>query len=168
MMTVWAVLAILGMALSLALHILGLPANWVLLAIAAGYKLVFPATPVGWSFFGLLAAIAAAGELIELAAQFWGCKRFGGTTRGNWGAFLGAVIGAITGAPFLFGLGALIGALAGGFLGSLLVELAQGRPRPEALRAACGAFWGRVFGLAVKVSLGIVMLFLTVPRIWPE
>lgn len=40
---------------------------------------------------------------------------------------MGAILGAILGAPFLLGVGAVLGAVLGAFLGSLILELFSGR-----------------------------------------
>jgi outer membrane lipoprotein SlyB len=86
--------------------------------------------------------------------------------RGNLGGIVGAIAGAIFGASFLFGLGALIGALGGAWLGCLVAEM-PGRTRPEALRAAKGAFVGKALGFTVKTAIGASMVILSIPRIWP-
>ncbi len=167
MITALAVLIILLMFSSLALHIFGLPANWILLAFVIGWKLLFPAT-MSWNFISILALIALIGEILEFAAQYFGGKKYGATGRGSLGAFVGAIAGAILGAPFLFGLGALPGALLGSFGGCLVLELTHGRTFAEAQHSAWGAFWGKAFGLAIKISLGVWMFTLSIPKIWPS
>lgn len=167
MITALAVLIIFLMLSSLTLHIFGLPANWILLAFVIVWKIFFPVT-MSWNFISILALIALAGEILEFAAQYFGGKKYGATGRGNLGAFIGAIVGAILGAPFLFGLGALPGALLGSFGGCLILELTHGRTFAEAQHSAWGAFWGKAFGLAIKISLGVWMFTLSIPKIWPS
>lgn len=166
MITALAVLVILLMLGSLALHIFGLPGNWLILALATGWKLYQPEA-MTWNFVIILGAIATVGEILEFVTQYFGGKKYGATGRGNIGAFIGAIGGAILGAPFFFGLGALPGALLGSFGGCLVLELTHGRSLEEAKHSACGAFWGKAFGMAIKLSLGVWMFAMSIPRIWP-
>ncbi|WP_320008195.1 DUF456 domain-containing protein [Maridesulfovibrio sp.] len=167
MVTALAILVILLMLCSLALHIFGLPANWLILALAACWKFYQPVA-ITWNFIIILGMIALAGEVFEFMAQYLGCKKYGATGRGNIGAFIGAIAGAILGAPFFFGLGALPGALLGSFGGCFALELTHGRSFAEARYSAWGAFWGKAFGMAMKISLGVWMFVMSVPKIWPS
>ena len=166
MITALAVLVILLMLCSLALHVFGLPANWLVLALVAGWKFYQPET-MTWNFIIILGVIAVVGEILEFVAQYFGGKKYGATGRGNIGAFIGAIGGAILGAPFFFGLGALPGALLGSFGGCLVLELTHGRSFEEAKHSAYGAFWGKAFGMALKISLGVWMFVMSIPKIWP-
>ena len=166
MITALAVLVILLMLCSLALHIFGLPANWLILALAASWKFYQPQA-ITWNFIIFLGVIALVGEILEFVAQYFGGKKYGATGRGNIGAFIGAIAGAILGAPFFFGLGALPGALLGSFGGCFALELTHGRSFDEAKHSACGAFWGKAFGMAMKISLGVWMFAMSIPKIWP-
>lgn len=123
--------------------------------------------PAGWFFFASLLLLAIIAELIEFFSQIWGSKKFGGTNKGSWGAFAGAFAGAIVGAPFFLGIGAILGAVAGAFLGSLVVELLNQRSWTEALQASHGAMWGKVFGIIAKAGLGMLMITLSIPKVWP-
>jgi uncharacterized protein YqgC (DUF456 family) len=162
-----ALLFILLLLLILGLNILGLPGNWGVIALVGVWRWTHPAMDAGWWFFILLLGLALAGELVEFFSQIWGGKRYGGTRSGNWGAFFGSIIGAVILAPFLLGLGALIGAIAGAYAGSLALELLSGRSMSQAMRAASGAMYGRVLGTVVKLGLGVAILAMAVPRIWP-
>lgn len=166
MITALAVLVIALMLLSLGLHVFGLPGNWALLAFVLIWKLFQPAA-MTWNFVILLTVLALIGEIIEFAAQYFGGKKFGASGRGNFGAFIGAIAGAMLGAPFMFGLGALPGALLGAFGGCLILELSHGRCFEEAKKSAWGAFWGKAFGMTVKVSLGVWMFAISIPKVWP-
>ena len=164
---VWAVL-VLGLMLGTQfLHVFTLPANWLLLILALVWKLAVPDGGLDWTFIGVLAGMALLGEIIEFASQAWSAKKFGASAKGNLGGLIGAVLGAIFGAPLLLGLGALLGALLGAFAGCYLFEKAHGRGELESRRAAWGAFWGKMFGICVKIGLGGVMFFECTTRIWP-
>lgn len=167
MAEVWAGLFIFLLAAVQFLHVLGLPANWLLLGLVAVWKWLHPAMDAGWWFFGLLAGLALAGEVVEQAVQVIGGKRYGSSGKGLIGAFIGGFVGAIMGAPVLFGLGAIPGALLGAYAGGLIFELMHERPLAEAHRSAMGNMYGRILGSVLKLALGITMLVLSAPRIWP-
>ncbi len=166
MIEVLAGLFILVLLLCVGLNFFNIPGNWINIFFLALWNWIFD-FPGGWLFFLGLIALAGLAELIEFVSQLWGSKKYGGSKSGGWGAFIGALAGAILGTPFLFGLGAVLGAVAGAFLGSLIMEIIKGRSWSEALFASKGAMWGRVFGFVAKIGLGMVILSLSVPRVWP-
>lgn len=155
------------LCLLLLTHLIGLPANWLILAALGLWWWAHPEVSVGWSFIGLLFALCVLGEILEFAFQLWGGARFGGSRRGAWGAVIGAVVGGLLGAPLFFGLGAVPGSLLGAFGGSLLAELGQGHDLAIAYRAAWGAMWNKVFGMVAKIGLGTAMIFLSFSHVWP-
>ena len=152
---------------ALGLHVFSLPANWVVLGLAALWGYTHPGLNLSWVFYLVLGLLALAGEGLELAFQYFGGKKYGASGKGNLGAFIGALVGAIFCAPFFFGLGALVGALAGAYVGCYIFERMHGRPSHEAWHAAKGAMLGRVLGLVVKIGLGAAMFALTVRAVWP-
>ncbi|MEF2146084.1 MAG: DUF456 domain-containing protein [Desulfovibrionaceae bacterium] len=163
----WATLFLLLLFTAQALNIFSLPGNWLLTLFVGVWTYLRPESNMGWVFVGVLAAIALFGEAVEWIAQSWGARKYGASGRGNFGSILGAIIGAILGAPFLLGVGALLGALLGAYVGCFIFELSKGRPAVEANRASMGAFFGKSLGMTVKLSLGLTMFLLCVPRIWP-
>lgn len=167
MESVWAGAYIALLFLVQALNILSLPANWIVLILVGIWKFTHPALGIGWGFVTILAGFAVVGEVLEFVGQAYGAKKFGASKKGNLGGIIGAILGAILGAPILFGLGALFGALAGAFAGCLLFELLHDRTWAEAVHASWGAFYGKAFGMAVKMGLGMAMVFLSIPKIWP-
>lgn len=157
------------LVLALFLNVLSLPGNWLALIFIALWKWLFGADiPLTWTFFLILAAIVLVAEVLEFVIQAYGSKKYGGTKKGNWGGIIGSIIGSIVGAPFFFGLGAIPGALIGAYAGCYLLETGQGRTGDAASRAAWGAMWGKFFGMGLKFALGIAMVAVAVPRLWPE
>lgn len=161
-----AVMLVAFMGLVLFLHVFSLPANWIALALVAGWITMHPGGSVTWAFFGVLAGLAVGGEVLEFIIQYYGAKAFGSTGKGNVGGMVGAVVGAILGAPLLLGIGAVFGALVGAFAGCLILELGQGRGAGQAWVAAWGAMFGKFFGMAVKFGVGVAMIALVVSRLW--
>ena len=154
------------MALSLFLIFLGLPGTWSILGIAIAWAILAPVPSFSWAFLLFLICLAVVGEVAEFTATYFGARKYGGSGKGSVGGMIGAVIGGILCAPFLFGFGALFGALAGGFTGCFLVEKFAGAETSAATDAALGATLGRFGGFAVKLGIGIGMIWLIVPRLW--
>lgn len=164
--TFLAILCILLMVLSMALHLFGLPANWLALAFAAAWFFFVTGNALTWNVFAILVTLAVAGEVLEaIMAHIWG-KKYGASGKATIGGMIGAFIGAILGAPILFGIGALFGALAGAFLGSLAVELFRGTPNKESVTAAWGTMLGRFGGTILKTAIGFAMIVIAIPGIW--
>jgi len=167
MAEIWAALFIFLLLLVMLLHVFTLPANWIVLGLILIWKMLHPEM-MTWGVFFLLVAMSGLAEIIEFLSGAYGARKYGATGKGNWGGILGAIAGAIFGAPFFLGLGAIVGSVAGAFIGCLMVEMAGKRAFAEARRAAWGAMWGRFFGLVAKVGIGVAMLAVAAPRIWPS
>lgn len=151
----------------LVLHVFGLPGNWLLLGLVGLWDFFQAGPHFGLAFYAVLVGLAAVGEVVEFGAQILGARRYGATARGNVGGFAGALVGALLGAPFFWGVGALLGAVAGAFFGCYSFERLHGRDSAAALRAAKGALLGKVFGLAAKTACGVVMWVAAARAIWP-
>ena len=151
------------------LNIFGLPANWIILGLVALWKLVFPwqGQLDAWFWAGMV-AFALLGEALELGVQVVKARHYGSSSSGTFAGMLGAFLGAILLAPLFWGLGALLGALIGAWLGCYIMEVAKGRPTPEAMNAAMGAMMGRFLGTVCKCGTGAAMIALTAHHIWPE
>lgn len=162
-----AVLCILLMGLCLLTLFVGLPGTWGIIGIVALWALLGDSAPFTWSFFALVIGLGILGELIEFAAQYYGAKKYGGTAKGSLGGMVGALVGGIFFAPFLFGVGALLGALGGGYAGCYITENLRGMPSKEAHQAALGCTIGRFSGFIVKLGVGIAIIWLSIPKMWP-
>ncbi|BDQ33141.1 DUF456 domain-containing protein [Pseudodesulfovibrio portus] len=162
---VWAILTILGLLFSQVLQLFSMPANWVAIGLVSLWKYLYPES-MTWNFIIILAVIAAVAEGLEFFLQARYAGKYGASTRGNVGGIIGAIAGAVFGASFLLGVGAIIGALGGAYLGCLIAEM-PGRSRPEAFRAAKGAFVGKALGFTVKTAIGACIVVVSIPRVWP-
>lgn len=164
----FVILLIALMFAALLSQIISMPGNWIILLLLGLWKWLGPDTPeLTGQVFLVLVLMAAAGEGLEWGAQLWSGKRYGSSGFGNVGGILGAIVGALLGMPILFGLGALLGAMAGAYIGCLAVELLRGRPGAEARQAALGVFWGKLFGLCIKLGIGASIIWIGVSHVWP-
>lgn len=155
-MNPWGLVGVAVMIGSLFLTPLGLPGNWVMIAVLA----------VG-AFFGevgvmvLVAtlAIALVGELIE----FWIVKRYnlryGGSNKAFWGALAGGLIGTFVGIPVPV-IGSIIAGIIGSFVGAVLVTVAEARTLGDATRVGWGVTLGRVWSAVAKTAAGVTILAL--------
>ena len=157
------------MGLVLLLNFFSLPANWVLIALAAAWKYMHTAAhQMSFGFFALLVGLALLGELLEFGLLALKAKKYGSSNSGLFAGLVGAILGAIMCAPFLFGLGALLGALAGAWLGCYLMELLRGGGHTQAVQAAMGAFVGRFLGTVCKCGIGVIIMTCIARAIWPD
>ena len=160
---------ILLMGFVLLLNFFSLPANWVLIALAAAWKyLSGSASHMDLSFFALLVGLGILGEGLEFGLQAVKAKKYGSSNSGLFAGLVGAIIGAIMGASFLFGLGALLGALAGAWIGCYLMELLRGSGHEKAVQAAMGALLGRFLGTVCKCGIGAIILTCIARAVWPD
>ena len=130
----------------------GLPGNWLLVVCGLGAV----GLGLGWPAFGLLLAAAAFAEYVEFCTTLKYAKKSGAGTSGLWGAFLGAVAGAIAGTPIFPLIGTLLGAAVGAFAGAAIFEMIFGdRPTAEGLKVGKGAFFGALIGRVLKIGVGV-------------
>lgn len=149
-------------------NLIGLPGNWLIVggaALLAWLGVTEAGAGISWGLVIGLVAIAAAGELAEVAAGAMGAAKQGASRRAMAlaavGAMVGGVAGAIVGAPVpVIGslLAALGGSAAGSFGGAYLGQKWSKRSERESLAAGKGAFIGRLWGAAGKMLAGLVML----------
>jgi len=142
--------------------IFGLPGNFVILGASILYGWYGGFHEITVKIIIILIVLALAGELIEFLMGVLGSKKYESSNRAIAGSIIFGIIGAILGAPFFFGIGAVAGAFAGAFAGTIIVELLQGKNMDEALRSGWGAFIGRVAGTISKGAVGIAMIAVTV------
>ncbi len=152
------------------INILGMPGNWLLVAMSAGlYWLAAPekAVHIGLMPLSLVVAVTILGELLEFAASALGANRLGASKRATMLAVAGSVVGAIAG--LLAGsiipipiVGQLIGSLllggAGAALGAVSGERWAGKSWDDSFQVGHAAFWGRLLGTVGKAVCGTVAL----------
>jgi hypothetical protein len=170
-----SILAALVMACVLAvgwfIQLIGLPGNWLIVAAAAGYATLLEPdalTAIGWNTVIALAALAVAGEVVELSASAMGVAKVGGSRRGAVLAIVGSMAGSMVG--FVVGLpipivGSLAAAVlfggAGALVGAILGESWKGRDFDASLEVGKAAFIGRVLGTVAKMIVSTIMVVVT-------
>ena len=167
MIYILAILCILLVGFAIALNILSLPGNWLAIVLLALWAWLAPDANIGLSYFLCIVLLAAFAEALEFYLQLRGAKKHGSSSFGSIAGLIGAFAGAILGAAFLFGLGALPGALLGAYVGALLAELLSGRTFTEARRSAWGAMTGKFSGIILKITVGLTILVTGAVRVWP-
>ena len=100
----------------------------------------------------LLAGLSLA---LDYLTTVLGARYYGASSRGVWGALIGAVVGVVFFPPFGFLLGAVVGAIA--------AELASGRALAEAGRAGLGTLIGTLGGVVVKGLLIAAIALMCLP-----
>lgn len=141
--------------------LIGFPGTLIILGVAVLYGWATDFAAVQWRTIGWLTMLAAGGEVIEFLASGAGVAGAAGgrpSRRVLLSALAGSFIGGLAGAPFLFGVGALLGALAGAFVGAALAVTLQGGTYRRALSTGVAALRGRLLGFAVKTALAVVMV----------
>ena len=156
-MTVLGIVLLISLSLvGLAMVPLGLPGLWVMVVGVLAYGWLTGFRSVGVATIAIVLGLAFLGEIIENWIGFRYTKRYGGSTRSGWGAFIGGLVGAGVGVPIAI-IGSVIGAFLGSFIGAALFEYTYSRHAGGATRAGWGAVLGRAAGAAIKIALGLVI-----------
>lgn len=172
MVYVWLTLFIVCVILFWAINLIGLPGNWMIIAIAVLWIFVGPEHyQFHWGILVILLLLAIVGELIEFLTSVLGTKKLGGSNRGATlsvvGSIIGGMAGAVFGIPFPIPLvGMLIGSIlfagVGAWIGATLGERWVGKPMKESVKIGGAAFLGRLVGTAGKLLVGSTMMVLTI------
>jgi len=174
----WLIYISLGFVLifGLFLNLIGLPGLWLMLAAHAVYAWSTWPRFAGWESLVALLGLALLAELAEFLAGAAGSKSAGGTLRSAGGAIGGGIVGAIAGQIFIPIpiVGAVAGACIGSFAGAAALESTHVNADVEtttmhwdrARRVGWGAFKGRLAGILIKSSIGIVMLVVSLWTAW--
>jgi len=148
-----------------------LPGNWLIVGFAALSAYFLPENEqglgFGWAFVAVLGGLALLGEFVEFFGSASKAKQYGASRRSMvlsiLGAMLLATIGGVVGAPIgLIGgvVLMLVGGAVGAFGGTYLGETWKGRPREERMAVSRAALFGRLFGTAGKLIIGMAMVCL--------
>ncbi len=122
-----------------------------LIFIAAGiYAWYTGFAAVGWGTLSVLLVLMLLSQLVDYAASMMGAKRYGASTWGITGAFIGGIVGMF--------VGGIIGILIGPFLGAFVFEMAKGRGMNQSLKIGFGTFIGFIGGAIGKFIIALTMV----------
>ena len=114
------------------------------------------------NFFVVLCALTLVAETADNWLMVLGAKKYGASHGAIWLSFVGGILGGLLVGPFLAAvlgfLGPFLGAFVGAFLAVLVYEYYRNRQIRQALRAAWGAFLGRMAGILLKMMIGVGMV----------
>lgn len=163
----WYLILTVALLAGLAVNVFGLPGLWLMVGFTILYGWI-----TGWSYVGLwtiatLVAIGIVAEIVEFIAAGAGAKKAGGSRRAAWGALVGGMVGAIFLSVPIFGIGTIIGACLGAAIGALAMEYTVHGRTGQSLRVGAGAAWGKLLGLASKLTFGILMLLVAMVAALP-
>jgi len=168
----WIALLIAALLTGWALTLLGMPGNWLMVAVAAIYAYFGPEggrADLGTPMVLSLLAMATAGEWLEFLAGALGAAKGGGSRRGIVLAVAGSIafglVGLFVGLPVpVVGpvLGAVLFAALGALVGAMIGERWRGRDWPTSWRVGRGAFIGRLLGTAAKLGVATAMVVFTI------
>lgn len=167
MIYVWITLFIILILVFWLLNLIGLPGNWMIVAIAILWAIFGPLDyRFHWAVPVVLVVLALLGELIEFLASVLGTKKLGGSTRGATLSVIGSMIGGLVGAVFgipvpipLVGMliGSILFAAIGAWVGATIGEKWVGKPTKQSLKIGGAAFVGRLLGTIGKLVMGSTM-----------
>ncbi len=170
-----AIAVVLVCLIAWAINWIGLPGNWLSVAILTVYAWLGPQEgrlAIGYLAVSAAFLLALIGELIEFAAGAYGAQRAGASRRSTLFAMIGSVIGAISGAVIgvpVPVIGSILAAILFGGLGAaagaIYGEWTDGRPWRESWTIGQAAFWGRTFGVFGKVGAGLVIVGILVAAV---
>ena len=148
--------------------LLGLPGNWLMVAVAAVYAYFVPGD-FGWRTIVALLVLAILGEIVELMAGAMGVAKAGGSRHDALlalvGSIVGGMLGVFVGLPIPL-VGSLVAAVLfaglGAMAGAILGETWAGQRPRQTWQIAQRAFWGRLAGTLGKILFGAVMLAVVV------
>lgn len=125
----WFILLVVLNACFVFLTFFAIPGNWLIVIATCLFAWMFRDLQfISVYTLGIIVALAAIGEIVELFSGAGGAKRAGASFYGAAGALAGMLLGALTGTflipvPFL---GTVIGSCCGAALGCVLMELIIG------------------------------------------
>ncbi|MEP6776904.1 MAG: DUF456 family protein [Chthoniobacterales bacterium] len=147
----WWAVAIVMMAIGLIGTVLPIvPGTTIILAGAVVHRIMLGAErSVGWGTIAALISLTLVSYLVEMAAGYFGARRFGATKWGTLGAVVGGLVGLFFALPGLI-IGPIVGAVAG--------ELIAGKRLVKAGKAGWGTLLGSVAGMIAKLAIGLAMI----------
>lgn len=145
-----------------------LPGNWMIVLFSGLFAWLVQTDAghgMSWWIVGLLAALAAGGELVEMLASSAGAAKLGASRRALVlslvGSIAGSIVGVFVGLPVPIvgsAIAVVVFGAGGAFAGAVVGEKWKGSLTQDSVAIGNAAFWGRILGTVGKVAIGISML----------
>ncbi len=167
MVILWAILFIVAILIAWCTNLVGLPGNWLMLAIAVVYWILKPvgeAASLSVTALVIMGAMAGVGELLELSMSSARVAKAGGAKSAGYaivGSIIGGIFGLGVGIPVpVFGsiVGSLLFGSLGAMAGAVYGEISSGETFSQAFRIGQAAFVGRALGTLAKLLLGLLIV----------
>ena len=146
-----AVAAILVMLVGLAGTVLPIiPGIPVIFLAMLGYDWTTDFQILGPYFLGTMLFLVILSWGAEYLSGMIGAQKYGASTWGKVGVFIGGIAGLVFGGP----IGIILGSLAG----VLIAELLVGKNLSEAISSSWGAFIGILAGSVARLAIAAIMI----------
>ncbi|CAN5617663.1 hypothetical protein BH10PLA1_BH10PLA1_17640 [soil metagenome] len=165
MVWIYYILLLLVQIAGLVVALFQLPGLWLMLAGVGIYAWVTAAHGyVSVSSLIVLFMLTLLAEVVEFVAGGAGAKKAGASKLGMVAAMVGDIVGAIAGTPLIPipVIGTIVGACVGSFIGAMAIEWIKERDVSHSVRVGYGAAKGRFLGMAGKLTIGVVILVVTI------
>lgn len=159
------VVLILAFVVGLVLIPFGLPGLWLMVVALVGYAALGRFEQVGWPTLAAVVVLGVVAEAAEAWLGFRFAKKYGGSNRAGWGAFLGGLVGAVIGTPVPV-IGNIVGAFVGAFVGAVVLQHSPGTEIKETLGAGWGAVLGKASGAAIKIAIAFAIAVIGLYAAW--
>jgi uncharacterized protein YqgC (DUF456 family) len=159
------VILILAFVVGLVLIPLGLPGLWLMIVALVGYAALGRFEQVGWTTLAAVVVLGVVAEAAEAWLGFRFARKYGGSNRAGWGAFLGGLVGAVMGTPVPV-VGNVVGAFVGAFVGAVVLQHSPGTEVKQTLGAGWGAVLGRASGAAIKIAIAFAIAVIGLYSAW--
>ncbi len=113
---------------------------------------------ITWTTLIWLVVLTILSYSLEFLASVLGVKKYGGTSWGMAGAFLGAILGIFFGIP---------GLILGPFLGALFLEMIRTGDLKQSLQSGWGTFIGFLLGTLGKLVIALIMIGVFLLKMMP-
>jgi len=173
MITLYALLVVFVLlnTAALGLVMIGLPGNWVMVALTWGLAFwQWDRQLFGWPILIAVIVLAGIGELMEFLAGAVVVRKTGGSRKAAVGAILGAMIFGVVGTVMIPipVIGSILGACIGAFLGAMAMEYTGGQAVDKSIRTGVGAGIGHFIGINMKLIAGaIIWTIVAIAAFWP-
>jgi uncharacterized protein len=151
----------------LGIQLLSLPGLWLMAAAAGLYALVTPQHYLWPWGITIILGLCVVGELLEFIAGAGGAKKAGGSKRSMLFGTVGGIAGGLLLSIPVPVIGTIAGVCLGAFAGATLAQLTVAKDARHSTLVGIGAAKGTLYGILLKLSIGVVILIITAWRALP-